>query len=86
MLFLGGPTLNKKIITRRKKNTKNRSYLLNTLQVELLTLLSLRYLLLSSKISLMAVTPNTNITGIIEISLPKALIAGTQLSRTINKK
>lgn len=48
--------------------------------------LSLACRLLSSNKSLTAVTPNTNITGIMAISLPKALMAGTQLSNTIKMK
>lgn len=52
----------------------------------LFILLSLACLRLSSNKSLTAVTPNTNSTGNMAISLPKALIAGTQFSSTINMK
>lgn len=56
------------------------------LHVELFILLSLMCLLRSSNKSFMADTPRTNKTGIIEISFPKALIAGNQLSKTMKMK
>ena len=67
-------------------NWAKMAYLLYIRHVELFTRLSLINRLLSSNASLMAVTPSTNITGSIEISLPNALIDGTQFSNTINKK
>lgn len=62
------------------------TYFLNTLQEELFILLSDICLLRSSNKSLMAVTPSTNNTGSIAISLPNALIAGTQFNNTMNIK
>ena len=50
------------------------------------TLLSDLYLLKSSKASLQAVTANTNITGTIAISFPKACTCGTQFKATTNMK
>lgn len=62
------------------------AYLLYTRHVELLMRLSLACLLRSSNKSFMAVTPSTNSTGIIAISFPNALIAGTQFNNTIQIK
>jgi len=62
------------------------AYLLYTRHVELLMRLSLTCLLRSSNKSFMAVTPSTNSTGIIAISFPNALIAGTQFNNTIQIK
>lgn len=62
------------------------THFLYTLQNELLILLSDKCLLLSSNKSLIAVTASTNTTGSIAISLPKALIAGTQFNNTIHIK
>lgn len=61
-------------------------YLSQTRQVVLLILLSELYLRRSSNKSLMAVTPNTNITGSIAISLPKAEIWGNQFRSTMEIK
>lgn len=67
-------------------NMKIQAYLENILQILLLTSLSDLCLRLSSNKSFIAVTDNTNNSGIIATSLPKAFIAGTQFNIMMDRK